>query len=74
MSSNTKLRMREIREVENKLNVFLVELRLTHQNPTQRFNVFKNTARTEEFIGIIEAQNLFFEENELEEKIRKIVL
>lgn len=71
--SNVKLRMGDIRRIETKNNVFLIELRLTHENPTQRFNVFNSTSRTEEFIGIVEAQNLFFEEDELEKEIRKLI-
>ncbi|MBD3157074.1 hypothetical protein GF369_04580 [Candidatus Peregrinibacteria bacterium] len=70
--NNVKLRMSDIRRIEAKNNVFLVELRLTHKNPTQRFNVFNSTSRTEEFIGFVEAQELFFGEDELEKEIRKL--
>ncbi len=73
MSDNKKLRINDIRRIEKKLNVFLIELRLTHENPTQRFNVLNSTNYTKKFIGIVKAQKLFFEENELEEEISKLV-
>lgn len=73
MSDNKKLRINDIRRIEKKLNVFLIELRLTHKNPTQRFNVLNSTNHTKKFIGIVKAQKLFFEEDELEEEISKLV-
>ncbi len=69
--SNTKLKFREIRKIENEVGVFLVEGERTHKTPNQRFSVFKSTEE-EPYVGEVTAQNLFFTREELRVKIMEM--
>lgn len=69
--SNTKLKFREIRKIENEVHVFLVEEERTHKYPTQKFYVFKNT-EDEPYVGEVTAKDLFFTAEELRGKILEL--
>lgn len=66
--SSSKLKRRQLRDIESSLGVFLDELSLTSALPTQTFAVFDNT-ESELFVGEVSAQTLFFGREELVGKI-----